>query len=517
MNQKEVLFMGNATNAVYGLVDFAIQKNLVEPIDRDYAVNRLLEIMHMDAPEACDYAPEAAPETATKYLTVLLDKAVETGLIEDSNERRDLFSAKLMGAVTPSPAETRARFSAVLKNEGPAAAMRDFYQSCRDTDYIRVDRIAKNARFFEDTPAGRLEITINLSKPEKDPRDIAAARNAKQAGYPKCMLCKENPGYAGRIGFPARQNHRVIPLTLGGSQWFLQYSPYLYYDEHCIVFNANHVPMRISRDTFIRQCDFVDQFPNYMLGSNADLPIVGGSILSHDHFQGGNYHFPMDASPVRIPLTAPSENVNAYVADWPMSCIVLESPDRERIIALSDLILNAWREYSDPENEIYAYTNDTPHNTVTPILRRVDDHYKMQLVLRNNRTSEEHPLGIFHPHADLHHIKKENIGLIEVMGLFILPGRLLGELKELEKYLTGEVLLDNVPEETSPLYKHYGWICAIAQQTGTHLNHVQAEAALHKALGEKCARVLADAGVFKNTETGNRGILKFLESIGFKG
>ena len=323
--------------------------------------------------------------------------------------------------------------------------------------------------------------------------------------------------YAGRIGFPARQNHRVIPLTLGGKPWFLQYSPYLYYDEHCIVFNAEHTPMRICHDTFVRLCDFVDQFPTYMLGSNADLPIVGGSILSHDHFQGGNYHFPMDASPVRIPLTAPSDGVSAYVADWPMSCIVLESADREKIIALSDLILNAWREYSDPENDIYAYTGETPHNTITPILRRVDDHYKMSLVLRNNRTSDEHPLGIFHPHADLHHIKKENIGLIEVMGLFILPGRLLGELKSLEDYLTGKTPLDRIPDESSPLFKHYGWISAIAQQTGTHLNRAQAEAAIHKALGDKCARVLADAGVFKNNDSGNRGVIRFMESIGFKG
>ena len=245
--------MANATLSIYRLVDFAIQKNLVEALDRDYAINRLLEIMHMDAPEAVEYAPEPAPETATAYLSDLLDCAVESGILESSGERRDLFSAKLMGALTPSPAETRARFFATLKADGPAAAMRRFYQACRDTDYIRVDRIAKNARFFEETPAGRLEITINLSKPEKDPRDIAAAKNAKQTGYPKCMLCRENPGYAGRIGFPARQNHRVIPLTLGGKQWFLQYSPYLYYDEHCIVFNAEHTPMRICRDTFVRQ------------------------------------------------------------------------------------------------------------------------------------------------------------------------------------------------------------------------------------------------------------------------
>ena len=502
-----------ATEYLYRLVDFAVEKGLIEPVDRPYTLNRLLEIMQMDAPEAIEYAPCKAPETATKYLEGLCEIACAEGIISDSGERRDLFSAKLMGALTPSPAEIRARFQR-LYAQSPVAATSDFYQLCRDVDYIRVDRIAKNARFFEDTPCGRLEITINLSKPEKDPKDIAAQRNAKQTGYPKCMLCVENPGYAGRVGFPARQNHRVLPLKLDNSDWYLQYSPYLYYNEHCIVFNAQHVPMKISRNTFVRLCDFVDQFPHYMLGSNADLPIVGGSILSHDHFQGGNYRFPMDDAGVRIPLTSPDEAVSAYVADWPMTCIVLRSADREKIIELSDRILNAWRGYSDPSCDVYAET-DAPHNTVTPILRKEDGAYKMELVLRNNRTSEEHPLGIFHPHADLHHIKKENIGLIEVMGLFILPGRLLSELAALEKYLTGETPIDQRPAEDSPLAKHYSWIVDIAGEVGTALSAEAANAAIRKALGVKCARVLADAGVYKQTPEGDAGVLRFLDSVGF--
>ncbi len=506
--------MQNATQAILHLVDFAVAKGLVEPIDRAYALNRLLEIMQMDAPEAGVSAPAGIPETATADLEVLCDDACARGVIADSAERRDLFCARLMGALTPSPAEVRARFFRLYREQGPAAATEDFYQLCRAADYIRVDRIAKNARFFEDTPCGRLEITINLSKPEKDPRDIAAQRAAKQTGYPKCMLCPENPGYAGRIGFPARQNHRIIPLTLGGKPWYLQYSPYLYYNEHCIVLNAEHVPMRISRDTFVRLCDFVDQFPHYMLGSNADLPIVGGSILSHDHFQGGNYRFPMDAAAAHIPLISPNPAVSAHVADWPMTCIVLESADRGALIDLSDRVLTAWRGYSDPSCGILAET-DAPHNTITPILRRENGQYRMQLVLRNNRTSAEHPLGIFHPHADLHHIKKENIGLIEVMGLFILPGRLLTELKALEAYLTGETPLEEQPAADSPLYKHYGWVREIAAQTGTNLSAGAASAAIRHALGVKCARVLADAGVYKQTPEGEAGLMRFLESAGF--
>ena len=505
----------NATENIYRLADFAVQKNLVAPIDRSYTVNRLLEIMGMDAPEEIDYAPEEAPETATAYLDALCEAACEAGLIQDSAERRDLFAGKLMGAITPHPAMVREKFSLLYEKLGARAATQWFYQLCRDVDYIKVDRIAKNARFFQDSPAGKLEITINLSKPEKDPRDIAAQRSMKQTAYPKCMLCVENPGYAGRPGFPARQNHRVIPLMLTGKPWYMQYSPYLYYNEHCIVFNHEHIPMSISRGTFERLFEFVERFPHYFLGSNADLPIVGGSILSHDHFQGGNHTFPMDAAPVRIPLANPAEGVKAWVADWPMTCVVLEGPDKAAIIELADQMLAAWRAYSDPACDILAET-DAPHNTITPVARKTDGGYRMYLVLRNNRTSDQHPLGIFHPHADLHHIKKENIGLIEVMGLFILPGRLLSELSALSEYLTGKRAMSDAPAEDSPLFKHCEWLRGSAADTGCALSDEEAEAALHRALGVKCARVLADAGVYKHTAEGDAGVVRFLETLGYQ-
>ena len=505
-----------ATENIHWLADFAVQKGLIAPMDRSYTVNRLLEIMAMDAPEEIDVPQRATPETATAYLEALCDDACERGVLQDSAERRDLFSARLMGALTPHPAMVREKFALLYEHLGPAAATRWFYQLCRDVDYIRVDRIAKNARFFEDAPCGRLEITINLSKPEKDPRDIAAQRSMKQTAYPKCMLCVENPGYAGRIGFPARQNHRVVPLTLSGKPWYMQYSPYLYYNEHCIVFNHEHIPMRISRGTFVRLFDFVDRFPHYFLGSNADLPIVGGSILSHDHFQGGNYRFPMDDAGVRLPLKSPVEGVRAYVADWPMTCVVLKGADRGALVAMADDMLAAWRGWTDEACGIYAETEGTPHNTITPIARKSQDEYELKLVLRNNRTSAEHPLGIFHPHADLHHVKKENIGLIEVMGLFILPGRLLTELAGMTEYLTGRKPLSEVPAQDSPLAKHWAWLNEIAAKTGCALTDQEAEAALHRALAAKCARVLEDSGVYKQTPEGDAGVLRFLESLGYE-
>ena len=516
INRKEGFAM-NATECIYRLADFAVEKGLVAPVDRSYAVNRLLEIMQMDAPEDIEYAAAPAPETATALLDRLCEIACETGLIQDSGERRDLFSAKLMGAVTPHPAMVREKFSLLYEKLGPQAATKYFYQLCRDVDYIKVDRIVRNARFMQNSPAGRLEITINLSKPEKDPRDIAAQRSAAQTAYPKCMLCIENPGYAGRVGFPARQNHRVIPLSLGGKPWYLQYSPYLYYNEHCIVFNQEHIPMRIDRGTFERLFDFVDRFPHYFLGSNADLPIVGGSILSHDHFQGGNHRFPMDDAPVRIPLESPVPGVKAWLADWPMSCVVLKGPDRDALVSMADDMLRAWRGWSDPQCDILAESEGAPHNTITPVAHREGGEYKLYLVLRNNRTSAEHPLGIFHPHADLHHIKKENIGLIEVMGLFILPGRLLGELAGLEEYLTGTRPLSEAPGADSPLAKHWEWLCGIAARRGCAMSAEEAKAALREELGVKCARVLADAGVYKNTPEGNAGALRFLDSLGYRG
>ncbi len=498
------------------LLDFAIEHHLVLPEDREYTLNRLLEIMQMDAPADADDTKEELPPTATPILEALLEEAVQRGLCQDSAEQRDLFATKLMGAVTPHPQLVRERFAMLSDTLGVQAATDDFYAMCKACDYIKVDRIAKNMRFFHDTPVGELEITINLSKPEKDPRDIAAQRNAVQKDYPKCMLCVENPGYAGRAGFPARQNHRMIPITLGGEKWYLQYSPYAYYDEHCIVLNSQHVPMKVSRSSFIKLLDFVEQFPHYMLGSNADLPIVGGSILSHDHFQGGGYTFPMEKAKVRIPLAAPDAEVSAYVADWPMTCIVLESANREKLTDLADQMLTAWRGYSDPDCDILAETDGTPHNTITPVARKAGDKYRLYLVLRNNRTTDEHPLGIFHPHADLHHIKKENIGLIEVMGLFILPGRLVQELAVLRNYLTGDIPLTCAPAEDSPLLKHYPWIQQLCAAHGTSLTEEAAEEVLRAGLADKCARVLMDAGVYKQNEQGDKGILRFLAQLNYQ-
>ena len=503
-----------ATRAIDALLRFAIEKRLIAPEDKLYAQNLLLDIMKMDAPAECELKPADVPETATAILNELDECAVEAELIPDSQGYRDLLNTRLMGAVTPSPYEVRAVFDWLRTTQGSEAATRWFYQMCRASDYIRVDHIAKNVRFFAPSPAGELEITINLSKPEKDPRDIIAQRNAPQVGYPKCMLCEENPGYAGRLNFPGRQNHRMVPLILDGEKWFLQYSPYLYYPEHCIVLNSVHTPMKHTPATYRRLFDFVDQFPHFFLGANADLPIVGGSILSHDHFQGGHYSFPMDKAKPLIALNAPDVRLNACVIDWPMSCVRLTSGNRDLLTKAAVDMLEAWHDYSDPELGILAQT-DAPHNAITPVLRKQDGLYRLDLVLRNNRTSPEHPLGIFHPHAQLHHIKKENIGLIEVMGLFILPGRLLSELDALSGYLTGEKDIARRPEQDSPLFKHFDWIVELAQKHGTHLDAQQAQAALRAGLADKCAQVLSDAGVYKQNEAGRAGILRFLSTLGY--
>ena len=419
----------NTTQAIENLLIYASAKGLIETVDMPYFRNLLLDAFQLDAP-AGDIVPMTdVPPTATALLRTLCDLAVEKGIIEDMTYARDLFSARLMGLLTPSPKEVRAHFQQCVAQRHPEQATEDFYQMCRACDYIKVDAIAQNVRYFADTPAGRLEITINLSKPEKDPKEIAKLKNAPSVGYPKCMLCVENPGYRGRSNFPARQNHRMVPLSLAGQTWYLQYSPYAYYPEHCIVLNSQHVPMRISRGTFDRLFDFVQQFPHYMLGSNADLPIVGGSILNHDHFQGGHYTFAMEKAPVELPVTfAGFDDIRAGIVKWPMSVVRLACQDSGRLVELADRILTAWRGYTDEAATILAETEGVPHNTITPIARMRDGKYELDLVLRNNLTTEEHPLGLYHPHAELHHIKKENIGLIEVMGLAVLPARLKEEL-----------------------------------------------------------------------------------------
>ena len=488
---------------IESILNFALKHGLICKEDEAYSRNRLLEIMQMDAPETDGTIIES--ETLTPMLEGLCEEAAAKGIIEDSRETRDLFSAKLAGAVTPAPYEIRDRFNKLAAAD-KKAALEWFYQLCRDCDYIKVDRINKNVRYF----AAGLEITINLSKPEKDPRDIEKAKYVKSADYPKCQLCIENPGYAGRIGFPARQNHRVLPLTLGGESWHMQYSPYLYYNEHCIVFSDIHRDMLISHAGFERLFDFVDLFPHYFLGSNADLPIVGGSILTHDHFQGGNYVFPMDNAADEITLDSGIPGMSAAIIDWPLSCLRLKSTDRQALIAKADEILAAWREYSDADAGIFAKTY-APHNTITPILRKNGDEYILNLVLRNNRKDDEHKLGIFHPHSELHHIKKENIGLIEVMGLMILPGRLLTELKEVEECLLGK---REVEALSNPA--HAEWTRELILKYGRMSDADKANAAVREEVALRCRRVLADAGVYKQTEQGRQAFKRFLNKVGLK-
>lgn len=505
----------NVTGTLEELLSFAEQHHLIAAVDRSYYCNLLLDAMGLDAPDGEHVVAGDTPATATLLLKRLCDLAIEKGLIEDMQYARDLFSARLMGLLTPSPKEVRSSFHAAMAAGKPEDATQTFYDMCRACDYIKVDSIAQNIRYFADSPCGELEITINLSKPEKDPREIAKLKNAPSVGYPKCMLCVENPGYAGRSNFPARQNHRIVPLKLAGQDWYMQYSPYAYYPEHCIVFNSKHIPMKIDRGTFERLFSFVEQLPHYCLGSNADLPIVGGSILNHDHFQGGRYGFPMDKAGVKVKLAAPVAGIDACILDWPMSAIQLTSTEEQPLINEAERILNAWRAYSDPACDIYAETNGTPHNTITPILRKVDGVYHLNLVLRNNRTSDEHPLGIFHPHAPLHHIKKENIGLIEVMGLFILPGRLKTELADLCSYVTGEKPLVR-PAEDDAAYKHFDWLEEIVAAHGLCATREEGEAFLRSEIAKVCAQVLADAGVYKQDEAGLKGFKRFMATLGYK-
>ncbi len=448
-------------------------------------------------------------EDLEEILKGMLDYACEQGMIEDNITARDLFDTKIMGLLMPRPSEVIDNFRTLYQEESPQAATEYYYDLSRNSDYIRRYRICKDQKWVTNTPYGELDITINLSKPEKDPKAIAAAKNAKQSGYPKCLLCKENEGYAGRMNHPARQNHRIIPVIINGSEWGFQYSPYVYYNEHCIVFNSEHVPMKIEHATFCKLFDFVKQFPHYFVGSNADLPIVGGSILSHDHFQGGNYEFAMAKAPVEENFTVKGfEDVEAGRVKWPMSVIRLSGTDTDRIIALADVILNKWREYTDGEAFIFAYTDGEPHNTITPIARMRGDKYELDLVLRNNITTKEHPLGVYHPHANLHHIKKENIGLIEVMGLAVLPARLKTEMAQLkEAILAGaDIRQDEI------LGKHADWV----EEFSAKYDAITAEnidKIIEDEIGLVFMQVLEDAGVYKRTEEGMQAFERFVESL----
>ena len=486
------------------LVSYAMNTGLAEPEDHMLLTNRLLELLGKD-----DYVPSEEPqsEDLEEILAALVDYACEQGLCEDNITARDLFDTKLMGALTPMPREVIRIFREKYARS-PREATDWYYKFSCDTDYIRRYRIVKDMRWKYESSYGQMDITINLSKPEKDPKAIAAAKNAPQSSYPKCQLCPENEGYAGRMNHPARQNHRIIPIQVAQQPWCLQYSPYVYYNEHCIVFNQQHIPMKIDRSAFEKLLDFVGAFPHYFVGSNADLPIVGGSILSHEHFQGGHYTFAMETAPVEQEVCFTGyEGIRAGIVKWPMSVLRLNGDDPKEIADLAEKILNVWRGYSDESVGVVAYSDGEPHNTITPIARRRGEKYELDLVLRCNITSDEHPLGVFHPHADKHHIKKENIGLIEVMGLAVLPSRLKGELTALaEALVTGSDI-----DGDAALSKHGPWVQELKKQyTFTSENALEI---LLQETGKVFSQVLEDAGVYKNTPQGREAFLRFVRAV----
>ena len=490
---------------IAALVQYGIDTGLTPECEKIYTTNLLLDLFQEHDYEEPVSVPKAPLEDILKEL---LDEACRRELIPDSIAYRDLFDTRIMNCLVPRPAQIRQTFWEKYRTS-PEEATDYFYKLSQDSDYIRRYRVCKDQKWKVSCEYGDIDITINLSKPEKDPRAIAAARNAKASFYPKCLLCMENEGYAGRVNHPARENHRIIPVTINDSGWGFQYSPYVYYNEHCIVFNGEHTPMKIDRAAFIKLFDFVKQFPHYFLGSNADLPIVGGSILSHDHFQGGNYTFAMAKAQIEHLFTIPGyEDVESGIVKWPLSVLRIRHRDEKRLIDLADHVLAVWRDYTDEDAFIFAHTDGEPHNTITPIARKVGDTYELDLTLRNNITTEEHPLGVYHPHAKLHHIKKENIGLIEVMGLAVLPSRLKDEMALLkEAILAGR---DIASDET--LKKHADWVAAFLPRYD-HVTEENIEEILQQEIGKVFVQVLEDAGVYKHTEEGRNAFLRFLKTL----
>lgn len=488
------------------LVEYGIQTGLTPECERIYTTNLLLDLFGEDNYEDTEVDMENLD--LEEILGALLAEAKERGLVKDSVVFCDLFDTKLMNCLLPRPAQVQHEFWKEYE-KSPEAATEFFYKFSQDSDYIRRYRVKKDMKWKVDSPYGQIDITINLSKPEKDPKAIAAAGAAKAVSYPKCQLCVENEGYAGRVDHPARETHRIIPLTINGTRWGFQYSPYVYYNEHCIVFNGQHVPMKIDRDAFIKLFDFVKQFPHYFLGSNADLPIVGGSILSHDHFQGGNYTFAMAKAPIELPVEIPGyEDVEAGIVKWPLSVLRIRSKYEKRLIDLADHVLQTWRNYTDEDAFIYAQTNGTPHNTITPIARKHGEMFELDLTLRNNITTEEHPLGVYHPHAQYHNIKKENIGLIEVMGLAVLPSRLKEELEILADYLVcGKDI-----ESNEKIKKHAEWTKSFLPKY-ENISEDNVMDILKEEVGIVFTHVLEDAGVYKCTEEGRKAFLKFINSL----
>ena len=498
----------NTNMEISRLLEYGLQRGLIAPEDKAYAANRMLALLGLR-----EFEPQPVEEelhTPVEPLERLCQFAAEAGLIEpDTRDGRDQFDTELMNCLMPRPSQVVREFYSLYEKDKQAATDY-YYQLARSSNYIRVDRIEKDRMWTAPTPYGDLVITINLSKPEKDPKAIAAAKNAPQSGYPKCALCRENEGYLGSANQAARGNHRLIPLELGGEPWFLQYSPYVYYNEHCIVLSHEHRPMKVSRQSISRLLEFVTFLPHYFVGSHADLPIVGGSILTHDHFQGGRYEFPMAKAPIREKVCFPGfEDVEAGIVHWPMSVIRLRGKEAQRLVDLADKILTAWREYSDESAEILAYTEGTPHNTITPIARRRGEDYELDLVLRNNRTTPEHPLGLFHPHAEYHHIKKENIGLIEVMGLAILPPRLLTETGLLEQALKDPAQAQEIMARPE-MEKHQAWY---EELKAAGAGEGDTQRAIQESIGVIFGKILGNAGVYKDTEEGREAFRRFCSSL----
>lgn len=487
------------------LICYGLEKSLFSKRDEIYVTNLLIDALGLDEFN-CDEVFNNVDLEST--LAAILDYAVKNSIIEDNVTARDLFDTKLMGLMMPRPSEVEAEFFEKYKIS-PEAATDYYHKLSKDSDYIRTYRIKKDIKWISTTEYGDLDITINLSKPEKSLKEIMAAKNAPQSGYPKCLLCKECEGYAGRVNFPARQNHRVIPLTLTDESWFMQYSPYVYYPEHCIVFNGTHTPMLVDRKAFCKLFDFVKMFPHYFIGSNAGLPIVGGSILSHEHFQGGRYTFAMEKAPIEKPLTFKGyDDITAGIVKWPMSVIRLTADSSERIIELADKILKTWQGYTDESVFIFAETDGEPHNAVTPIARMRGKKYELDLVLRNNITTEEYPLGYFHPHNELHHIKKENIGLIEVMGLAVLPARLKSEMAT----LTDAILTGKDIRSIESIEKHADWADTIKAKYN-NINAENIDKILKDEIGIVFSKVLEDTGVFKRDKQGQDAFMKFIDTV----
>lgn len=504
-----------AKTAIEQLLCYGVNEELIKPIDKIYSRNILLDVLNIQTP-ANDFDEDdfAAPAIPCKILDVLASYAVHENIINDSQTEKDLFDTRLMDAITPLPSTVLAKYNNIKQNKSVKSATDWFYKFSKSTNYIRQERIAKNIIWEHHHPKyGDIDITINLSKPEKDPKEIARLKYIKSSGYPSCLLCKETMGYAGRLNHPARQTHRILPLTLNEEQWYYQYSPYIYFNEHIIALRGEHVPMLINRDTFVRLLEFTRTIPHYFLGSNAGLPIVGGSILSHDHYQGGGYEMPMAKAPVYKEFKSEKyPQITAGIVNWPMTCLRLECEDIYMLADAAQYVLESWEKYTDEARFVLAQTDGENHNAITPIARNRGNHYEMDLVLRNNITTEDLPMGVYHPHPHLHHIKRENIGLIEVMGVFVLPGRLKLELDLVKRLLMGEdINIKDHPE----IEKHMDWTRKMKDANNLPMDEKAANDLMQEEIGKICLEVLGCSAVFKDTHDGRLGVQRFMESCGF--